>query len=508
MEVCCFCKKLAKSRCTRCLTSFYCSQDCQKKDWKDHKTHCVAPFWSLSSSEEKGRIVVAKKDIAGGETIFYEAPLLLAKKSDFTEEIEKIVEKTCEIKSDEYGFSDDGIVAILQFLKEDQPAKDRLLAFYCPQISNESKNYLTDCLDILKSITNTSESIDTLMKVYLITLCNAFGNTNNNIVALYPIGCAISHSCISNSNCVVMDENEKCLLCVRSLIDIKKDEEITHCYNYKYMFLPTKYRKVYFLKTRFFECKCDICKNPPIVRYYKCNCTKGNIAVRENNECEECDVCRKNDFSVEKLIKREEVVSNIVRNYDNNFSLLTNEKINELMDLYVECIALYSPKHYIFLTFYSIFHDLFRMGISEENRKRFMLCYLCCMFRIDIIKNISEVPNHLLANLYLDMADDGFCFLGGQFSDVLEEDYLNAMSQVKAIKIPPFFKEHRSVIESLEKGVKWETVQGHYGRAKELFIKLLGKDHEVVKNIEKKMCITSLKVQIHVVRNFNQRLFE
>lgn len=123
MEVCCFCKKLAKSRCTRCLTSFYCSADCQKKDWREHKTRCVAPFWSLATSEEKGRIIVAKKDIEGGEAIFYEHPLLLAKKCDFTEVIENILEKTSEIKSNEYEFSDDGIVAILQFFKEDEPTK-------------------------------------------------------------------------------------------------------------------------------------------------------------------------------------------------------------------------------------------------------------------------------------------------------------------------------------------------------------------------------------------------
>lgn len=127
MEVCCFCKKLAKSRCTRCLTSFYCSADCQKKDWKEHKTHCVAPSWSISASEEKGRIIIAKKDIPGGDPIFYERPLLLAKKSDFTEVIENILEKTSEIKTDEYQFSDDGIVAILQFLKEDELTKVYLL---------------------------------------------------------------------------------------------------------------------------------------------------------------------------------------------------------------------------------------------------------------------------------------------------------------------------------------------------------------------------------------------
>ena len=38
--VCPVCSKNADNRCTACRKIFYCSRECQKKDWKTHKLEC------------------------------------------------------------------------------------------------------------------------------------------------------------------------------------------------------------------------------------------------------------------------------------------------------------------------------------------------------------------------------------------------------------------------------------------------------------------------------------
>lgn len=45
---CSYCKSINSSnkklmKCSRCLTAFYCDQDCQKKDWRIHKLYCKKP---------------------------------------------------------------------------------------------------------------------------------------------------------------------------------------------------------------------------------------------------------------------------------------------------------------------------------------------------------------------------------------------------------------------------------------------------------------------------------
>lgn len=44
-RICERCEKTGQSfpRCSRCKEVYYCSQDCQRKDWSKHKKECVRP---------------------------------------------------------------------------------------------------------------------------------------------------------------------------------------------------------------------------------------------------------------------------------------------------------------------------------------------------------------------------------------------------------------------------------------------------------------------------------
>eukprot|EP00457_Paulinella_chromatophora_P015188 gb/GEZN01015758.1/.p1 GENE.gb/GEZN01015758.1/~~gb/GEZN01015758.1/.p1 ORF type:complete len:138 (+),score=24.71 gb/GEZN01015758.1/:58-471(+) len=43
-----------KSRCSRCKRAFYCSVDCQRKDWPAHKENCVVPSKGKSKKGTEG----------------------------------------------------------------------------------------------------------------------------------------------------------------------------------------------------------------------------------------------------------------------------------------------------------------------------------------------------------------------------------------------------------------------------------------------------------------------
>ncbi|KAF8451736.1 hypothetical protein BDZ91DRAFT_750227 [Kalaharituber pfeilii] len=48
-HICVVCGQPSKHFCSRCKTTRYCGKECQKRDWKDHKRHCV----SKSAGEAK-----------------------------------------------------------------------------------------------------------------------------------------------------------------------------------------------------------------------------------------------------------------------------------------------------------------------------------------------------------------------------------------------------------------------------------------------------------------------
>ena len=77
-DICATCKKAAETKCTNCRNVFYCSKECQKKHWKEHKYECKSMPYKIGKSPELGRFLEASRDLKKDEILWTEAPLVVA----------------------------------------------------------------------------------------------------------------------------------------------------------------------------------------------------------------------------------------------------------------------------------------------------------------------------------------------------------------------------------------------------------------------------------------------
>ena len=67
-------KKDKLSKCERCHAITYCSRECQVEDWSRHKDNCVPVM--VTEVEEKGRGLIAARDIKMGEEILIDKTVI------------------------------------------------------------------------------------------------------------------------------------------------------------------------------------------------------------------------------------------------------------------------------------------------------------------------------------------------------------------------------------------------------------------------------------------------
>lgn len=71
---CQVCEAEAQQQCTGCKSVYYCGKEHQKSDWKSHKVEC-RPV-QVRDDQVLGRHLVATRDIAQGELVIRELPLI------------------------------------------------------------------------------------------------------------------------------------------------------------------------------------------------------------------------------------------------------------------------------------------------------------------------------------------------------------------------------------------------------------------------------------------------
>ncbi|CRK99828.1 CLUMA_CG013136, isoform A [Clunio marinus] len=75
---CVKCEKPSNSFCTNCKLVHYCSRECQKADWKTHKTQC-RPF-EIKKDEKFGRYLKANRDVEADTIVVSEPPCIIGPK--------------------------------------------------------------------------------------------------------------------------------------------------------------------------------------------------------------------------------------------------------------------------------------------------------------------------------------------------------------------------------------------------------------------------------------------
>jgi hypothetical protein len=76
-DLCASCKKPSVSKCTNCRDVFYCSKECQKRHWKEHKFSCKSLPYKIGQSKVLGKFLEASRDVKKGDVLFNEPPLVV-----------------------------------------------------------------------------------------------------------------------------------------------------------------------------------------------------------------------------------------------------------------------------------------------------------------------------------------------------------------------------------------------------------------------------------------------
>ena len=232
-------KKDKLSKCARCHAVTYCSRECQVEDWPRHKDNCVPVM--VTEVEEKGRGLVAARDIKMGEEILVDNAVISLEFPDraltwpLTPTIARSLKQQIQALPEEkekqfYNLkTDDNII----FSERDLKIARR-----------------EHCLKELKIFRSNKVEDD------------------KKVVLVFNIA-LINHSCTPNAeHCFKPSEESEgedqkkveAKYELRAIKDISKGEEITIFYLQDLYGFTLKNTRLSILKDNFgFDCKCNVC---------------------------------------------------------------------------------------------------------------------------------------------------------------------------------------------------------------------------------------------------------
>ena len=250
MNTCQVCKVVSENplRSCVCRKVFYCSTECQEKDWKVHKPSC--PPYIIKESPGKGRGLFTTRKIKEGQIILEEYPLL-----------------TC---SDRESFYE---ILVNNYPGLDENTKAKILNLNDP--ADDLKSLDSDTVEKLVSKSPTVEfwrkaktgEISKFLRIISgnwFPICADEELYDTNELGVYNNIALINHGCVPNATrSWVMGDFKRQQ--VRAMKTIEKNEEILVSYQnimldeQKFIFGSREFRRQELLETWGFLCSCSEC---------------------------------------------------------------------------------------------------------------------------------------------------------------------------------------------------------------------------------------------------------
>jgi len=358
----------------------YCSKDHQKQDWKLHKTQC-SPY-RICQSPTLGRYLEASRDIAAGDVILTDSPLLLGPKQvtmpvclgcfspvDGSYSCSQcgwpMCSSDCEMMSlhkpeCQLSQSRSSPVQVKKFLqmnemyecitplrclwlRDNEPQKWKDL-MQMESHYEERKN--TDIFEINQ--TNVAEFVQKYLfvkdfndeevhKICGIIDVNGFEIPGPNIVGLYGKACLLEHSCIPNT---ARAYDQQLNIIVRAAVPIKKGEHLTTTYSDPMW--GTTNRQYHLRTTKYFKCICSRCQDPTELGTHLssilCKSCSGNMILSpsplnpEAYVCQDCGIStsmEEADFMLKQIGERLVVLKDAPLSVSEAFLRDTSKQLSE-----------------------------------------------------------------------------------------------------------------------------------------------------------------------------------
>ncbi|KAF8757501.1 hypothetical protein HU200_010831 [Digitaria exilis] len=249
-------------KCSVCRVTWYCSSDCQKKEWKQHQLECRA---MAALPEDRNKMLTP--------TIRLMVRLILKRKL----QNEKVIPSS--------GIDNYYLVDVLE--SHISEVDENQLILYA-QMAN-LVNLILPSLELdLKEIAHTFSKF----------ACNAHTICDPELrplgTGLYPVISIINHSCVPNA--VLIFDGRTAY--VRALQPISKDEEVSISYIETAAVTKKRHND---LKQYFFACACPRCvkvfKEDALLESYRCkNQACDGFLLPESGEkaytCQKCNISR------------------------------------------------------------------------------------------------------------------------------------------------------------------------------------------------------------------------
>ncbi|KAE8736581.1 hypothetical protein FOCC_FOCC017963 [Frankliniella occidentalis] len=309
MPACMVCGRPAGQRCAGCGAAYYCGKDHQKLHWKQHKPGC-SPVKEASSAQ-LGRYLAAARNLAVGEVVLREAPLIEAPPPStqpvcltcykpLFEASAKECERcgwpmcgpecannpkhrgecrlTVQKRGDKMNIRNFGLphpsyqcIATLRCLalRDSSSAKWRRLLEMeshseqragSPRQEQERFGVALFILRVFPKL----RDIDKLTEEEILNICGILQVNGHEVplseppyVAVYDKGSLLAHSCRANCAKSFSSAGE---LVVRTALPVKAGEPLTICYTDPMW--GTAARRQHLYDTKFFWCRCERCVDP------------------------------------------------------------------------------------------------------------------------------------------------------------------------------------------------------------------------------------------------------